>query len=53
MEVVHACCRGLDIHKDLVMACVRLSAGDGPHEEVRRFGTMTGEILALGDWLRQ
>jgi transposase len=53
MEVVHACCCGLDIHKQSVMACVRLAAGDGVEEEVRRFGTMTSDILKLGDWLRE
>jgi transposase len=53
MEVVHARCCGLDIHKDSVMACVRLSAHAGVEEEVRRFGTMTSDILKLGDWLRQ
>ena len=53
MEVVHARCCGLDIHKDSVMACVRLIEGEGAGEEVRRFGTMTSDILKLGDWLRE
>ena len=53
MELVHARCCGLDIHKDSIMACVRLAEGGNVVEEVRRFSTMTGEILKLGDWLRQ
>jgi transposase len=52
MEVVHARCCGLDVHKDTVVACL-LTPGSGgrPQVEVRTFGTLTDELLALGDWL--
>ncbi len=50
LEVVHARCGGLDVHKATVVAC-RLG-GDGPRQqEVRTFGTTTPELVALGDWL--
>jgi len=54
MEVVHARCCGLDVPKDTVVACL-LTPGSGgrPTAEVRTFGTLTDELLALGDWLAE
>lgn len=53
MEIVHECCAGFDVHKQTVMVCVRRMLGKGRIErQVREFGTMTRDILALGDWLR-
>jgi transposase len=52
MDVIHACCAGLDVHKKTVVACIRFVGPDGAiSREVRTFGTMTGELLALSDWL--
>jgi len=52
MEVVYERCCGLDVHKRTVVACVLLSQADGTLErEVRTFGTMTADLLALADWL--
>lgn len=52
MEVVHARCCGLDVHKQTVVACVLRSRSAGqPQREVRTFGTMTADLLALADWL--
>jgi transposase len=52
MQVIYARCCGLDVHKASVVACVLLSAADGPpRKEVRTFGTMTDDLLALADWL--
>lgn len=52
LDVLHARCAGLDLHKRTVVAC---RVTPGPHgqpvKEVRTFGTMTAELLALGDWL--
>ncbi len=53
MQVLYPCCCGLDIHKKFVVACVLRTAPDGKvQKETRTFSTMTGELLALGDWLR-
>jgi transposase len=53
MQVVHVRCAGLDVHKASVVACVMITAGDGRvQRETRSFGTMTPELLALGDWLK-
>jgi transposase len=54
MEVVNASCCGLDVHKDTVVACLLVSGErSGVRKEVRTFGTMTDELLALGDWLAE
>jgi transposase len=52
MQVVHARCCGLDVHKKTVVACVLLTAEDGAVQRmVRTFSTMTADLLALSDWL--
>jgi len=51
MEVIRARCAGLDVHKDSVVACVRVQEGGQVRRTVRTFGTVTRELLALGDWL--
>lgn len=52
MQVLHRCCAGLDIHKDTVVACVRRVDDAGKaHAQVRTFGTMTGALIELADWL--
>jgi transposase len=52
MQPLYRCCAGLDVHKDTVVACVRRIDEQGKaHEDVRTFGTMTGSLLALADWL--
>src|SRR5690349_2194556 len=44
--------RGLDIHKKTVVACVLLTSGNGHiQREVRMFGAVTADLLALSDWL--
>jgi transposase len=45
-------CAGLDVHKDSVVACVRLSAPDDQRKtQIRTFGATTAELLELRDWL--
>lgn len=52
MDILHPRCCGVDIHKQSLTACLLVSSGDGPpRKEVRSFGTMTDELLRLGDWL--
>jgi transposase len=54
METVYERCAGLDVHKKTVVACVLVPGPAGqPRKEVRAFGTTTGEILALRDWLEE
>jgi transposase len=42
----HRCC-GLDLHKRSVVACILTPEG----KDTRTFGTMTGNLLELLDWL--
>ena len=52
MEIVHERCCGLDVHQRSVVACLLGPGPDGQLvKEVRTFGTMTDEVLALADWL--
>src|SRR2546425_1375180 len=52
MDVVYPRCCGIDIHKKIAVACVIVSQTKGaPRKEIRTFGTMTDDLLALADWL--
>src|SRR5499427_748835 len=52
MDVVYTRCCGIDIHKKIAVACVIVSRTKGPaSKEIRTFGTMTDDLLALADWL--
>src|ERR1700730_18035587 len=53
MEVMHKCCAGLDVHKRIVVACLRVQQAGAVRREVRRFSTTTRELLQLADWLRE
>ncbi len=52
METLIERCAGLDVHKDTVVACVRRPGPDGQRQvETRTFGTTTGDLLDMRDWL--
>src|SRR3954470_23777053 len=53
MDVLHPRCAGLDVHKDSVVAAVRLAEPGGVRSEVRRFDTTTPGLLALSNWLAE
>ena len=54
MDVLHARCAGLDVHKKTVVACVRSVGPDGQvTRQVRTFATMTADLLELADWLAE
>jgi transposase len=54
MQVLYERCCGLDIHKRLIVACaITPGPGGRPQRELRSFGTMTADILQLGDWLAE
>jgi transposase len=53
MERLFERCAGLDVHKESVVACVRVPGdGGGRGQETRTFGTTTEQLLVLLDWLR-
>ena len=52
MRVMYKRCGGLDVHKKTVVACRRRVNEAGEMEtEIKTFGTMTGDLLQLVDWL--
>jgi transposase len=52
MEVVYRHCAGLDVHKKVVVAAIIVLDAVGKlYRETRSFGTMTGDLLELSDWL--
>ena len=51
MEVIYRRCAGLDVHKETVVACVRIANHGAPTQEVRTFTTTTSGLLGLVDWL--
>ncbi len=54
MKVTYERCAGADVHKDTIVVCVLVGAPGGEvRREVRTFGTTTGELLKLSDWLTE
>jgi transposase len=53
MEVLHPRCCGLDVHKETVVACVRLVIDGKTVKEVRTFSTTTASLIALSEWLTE
>jgi transposase len=51
MRVIYERCCGLDVHKRTITACVLKWLGSEWQKEIRQFGTMTKDLLALSDWL--
>ena len=51
MEIMHERVAGLDVHKETVVACVRLMTGRKPMRECRTFPTTTEGLQALLGWL--
>jgi transposase len=52
MKILLPCCAGLDVHKKTVVACVVQVTDTGEiRKDTLSFGTTTGELLALADWL--
>jgi len=52
LEAILERCAGLDVHQETVVACVLTGPLDrAPKSEIRTFGTMTHELMELGEWL--
>ncbi len=52
MDVIVACCAGIDVHQAQLTVCVRVPGKDGKRvEQLAGFGTTTPDLLALADWL--
>ena len=52
MDTLFECCAGMDVHQKDVWVCVRRLENNGKiSKEIKRFGTMTHELIELKDWL--
>jgi transposase len=51
MDVIVDRCAALDVHKDMLTACVRRPGRQGREQEVREFRTFTSSLRRLRDWL--
>lgn len=49
MEKVYDICCGVDVHKKLIVACLR----SGRKNEIREFGATTRELLEMAAWLNE
>jgi transposase len=49
MEVVYRCCCGVDVHKKSIVACLNKNG----KKELREYGTATGEIKEMANWLNE
>jgi len=49
MDKVYDICCGIDVHKKLIVTCLR----KGNKNEIREFGATTRELLAMADWLKE
>ena len=53
MEILYQRCCGLDVHKETVVACLRIMSGGEVLREVRTFETTTASLMALSEWLAE
>src|SRR3954454_25179888 len=52
MRIVYARGCGVDVHKESISACLLTpDERGGTQQQLRRFGTMTRDLLELSDWL--
>ena len=51
MDILYMRCAGLDIHRDTIVACVRLAEAGGVVRLVETFATTTAELERLSAWL--
>jgi transposase len=54
MEAIIERCCGLDVHKDVVVACVLIGPPEGrSRKEIRSYGTTTTQLEEMRNWLLQ
>jgi transposase len=52
MDVMHERVGGLDLHKEIIVACVRVQEGGKASRQCQTFDTTTAGLLALLAWLQ-
>lgn len=53
MDLLHSRCAGLDVHKESVVACVRIVQDNEVQRVVRTFGTTTERLCELAEFLAE
>ena len=53
MEILYPRCCGVDVHKASLTACILIHGPNGKERHVRRFGTMTRDVMELANWLTE
>ena len=53
MESLFTSCCGLDVHKQMVVACLLRTGTPPPAPEIRTFATTTAALTELRMWLRE
>jgi transposase len=53
MDVMHTRVAGMDVHKSMIVACVRVVEDGRVQRESRTFDTTTQELEALLEWLKE
>ena len=53
MDILHERVAGLDVHKDAVVACVRIATGRQTQRECWTFVTTTDGLTVLAAWLEE
>jgi hypothetical protein len=48
-EVIYERCAGIDVHKRMIMECLRI----GRKTQIREFGTLTHELREMTAWLKE
>lgn len=51
MHIVYPRCCGLDVHKATLSACILVVGAEAKERHMRRFGTMTRDLVELAGWL--
>ena len=53
MDILYERVAGLDVHKDTVVACVRMVVDGKTTRECRTFATTTEQLVDLRAWLEE
>lgn len=52
MQTIHPCCCGLDVHKDIIQACIlKGNPQEEPESKLQKFSTLRNDLLHLVKWL--
>lgn len=54
MRIIYKRCCGMDVHKKVIVACLLVLDHHGElHRQIKKFGTMTKDLLEMLDWLQE